>query len=248
MQTFTTVLRAAAFNVAFFAMTLVLAILYLPLLLAPPLIMMAAARTWIRLMLWLLKALVGLDHRVEGVANLPTTANGKRVPVLIAAKHQSAWETFAFNVLLADPVFIIKRELFWVPFYGWYAKHAGMIGIDRAGGAKALKKMMTEAKAALAAQRPIIIFPEGTRIAVGAAPQYQAGVAGLYQALDVTVVPVALNSGLFWGRRAFLKRPGTIAVKFLPAIPPGLPRAEFMAHLEAAIEGESGKMIGSRRK
>jgi 1-acyl-sn-glycerol-3-phosphate acyltransferase len=103
--------------------------------------------------------------------------------------------------------------------------------------------MIADARAALAAQRPIVIFPEGTRTAVGDAPNYQSGVAALYQALGVPVVPVALDSGLYWGRRAFLKRPGTITVKFLPAIPPGLPRPEFMARLEAAIESESGKMI-----
>ena len=120
-----TVLRAALFNVAFFIMTLTLSVLYLPLLLAPPLWMMAAARGWIRAMQWLLRVVVGLDHRVIGAGNLPTG------PALIAAKHQSAWETFAFNVLLVDPVFVIKRELFWIPFYGWFAHHAGMIGIDQ---------------------------------------------------------------------------------------------------------------------
>jgi 1-acyl-sn-glycerol-3-phosphate acyltransferase len=234
-------LRAATFNVAFFAMTLLLAILYLPLLLAPPLVMMAAARGWIRAMLWLLRVVVGLDHRAMGLENLP---NG---PVLIAAKHQSAWETFAFNVLLADPVFIIKRELFWLPFYGWYAKHAGMIGIDRAGRTKTLKRMIADSKAALAAHRPIVIFPEGTRTAVNAHPHYQTGVAALYQALGVPVVPVALNSGCYWSRRAFLKRPGTIAVTFLPAIPPGLPRAEFMARLERTIEAESGQLFVDAR-
>ena len=225
-----TVLRAALFNVAFFVMTLTLSVLYLPLLLAPPLWMMAAARGWIHAMQWLLRVVVGLDHRVIGAANLPSG------PALIAAKHQSAWETFAFNVLLTDPVFVIKRELFWIPFYGWFARHAGMIGIDRKGRASALKKMIADAKAALHAQRPIIIFPEGTRTVPGATPKYQTGIAALYHALGVPVVPVALNSGLYWGRRAFLKRPGTITVEILPPIPPGLPRDKFMRRLETSIE------------
>lgn len=231
-----TVLRAALFNVAFFIMTLTLSVLYLPLLLAPPLWMMAAARAWIRTMQWLLRVVVGLDHRVVGAANLPSG------PVLIAAKHQSAWETFAFNVLLADPVFVIKRELFWIPFYGWFARHAGMIGIDRKGRASALKKMIADARAALNARRPIIIFPEGTRTAPGTTPKYQAGIAALYQALGVPVVPIALNSGLYWGRRAFLKQPGTITVEMLPPIPPGLPRDEFMRRLETSIEDATRRL------
>ncbi|MGE5537477.1 MAG: lysophospholipid acyltransferase family protein [Gemmatimonas sp.] len=223
-----TLLRAAVFNALFLVTTALLAILFLPLLLAPPLTMEAAARYWIRFELWLLARIVGLDHRVLG--NLPDG------PFILAAKHQSAWETFAFNVLLKDPVFVIKRELFWVPFYGWYAKHAGMIGIDRKGRAATLRKMVTEARAALAANRPIVIFPEGTRTAPGTPPRYQPGIAALYQALAVPVVPCALNSGLTWGRRAFLKKPGTITVEYLPAIPPGLPRETFMRRLEDAIE------------
>lgn len=230
-----TLVRATAFNVLFWAMTALLAVLYLPLLLAPPLWMMAAARVWIRAMLWLLRAIVGLRTRAIGWENLTDQ------PVLIASKHQSAWETLAFNVLLRRPVFVIKRELFWVPFYGWYAHHAGMIGVDRKGGAKALRRMMEAAKTAVAARRPIVIFPEGTRTAPGAPPRYQPGTAALYQALGVPVVPVALNSGLFWGRRAFVKRAGTIVVEFLPPIQPGLPREEFMRRLEAAIE------MGTRR-
>jgi 1-acyl-sn-glycerol-3-phosphate acyltransferase len=231
-----TIARAALFNVAFFVMTLTLSALYLPLLLAPPLWMMAAARGWIRAMQWLLRVIVGLDHRVVGAANLPSG------PALIAAKHQSAWETFAFNVLLADPVFVIKRELFWIPFYGWFARHAGMIGIDRRGRASALKKMIADARAALAQRRPIVIFPEGTRTVPGATPRYQTGIAAVYHALDVPVIPIALNSGLFWGRRAFLKQPGTITVEILPPIPPGLPRDEFMRRLETSIEDATQRL------
>jgi 1-acyl-sn-glycerol-3-phosphate acyltransferase len=234
-----TALRAALFNALAFLITAVLSVLYLPLLLAPPLWMMAAARWWIGLLLWLLARIVGLRHRVVGEDNLPDG------PFIVAAKHQSAWETFAFNVLLDDPVFVIKRELFWVPFYGWFAKHAGMIGIDRKAGAASLRKMVAEARAALAAGRPIVIFPEGTRTAPGAAPHYQPGIAALYRALDVPVVPCALNSGLTWGRRAFLKKPGTITVAYLPPIPPGLPRDAFMARLQDAIETASARLAGT---
>jgi 1-acyl-sn-glycerol-3-phosphate acyltransferase len=231
-----TALRAALFNALALLITAVLALLYLPLMLAPPLWMQAAARVWIRLLFWLLAHIVGLSHRVVGESNLPTG------PFIVAAKHQSAWETFAFNVLLSYPVFVIKRELFRVPFYGWFAKHAGMIGIDRKGGASSLRQMVTEARAALAANRPIVIFPEGTRTAPGATPRYQSGIAALYQALGVPVVPCALNSGLTWGRRAFLKKPGLITIEYLPPIPPGLPRDDFMARLKDAIETASAKL------
>lgn len=231
-----TFVRAVLFNIVYWTMTMTLAVAYLPLLLLHPKWTIAGANAWIRGTLWLLRVIVGLDYRVVGVENRP------QGPVVIAAKHQSAWETLAFVALLWDPVFIIKKELLSVPFFGWYARHAGMIAIDRKGGGKALKQMMAEARAAVNAGRPLVIFPEGTRMAPGAPPHYQTGIAALYQMLAVPVVPAALNSGHFWGRRAFLKRPGTIVVEYLPAIPPGLAKADFMARLETAIEAASTRI------
>jgi 1-acyl-sn-glycerol-3-phosphate acyltransferase len=236
------VLRAVAFNVAFWMLTAILAVAYLPLLAFPPYATIAGANTWIRAILWLLRVTVGLDYRVVGAANRPTG------PVLIASKHQSAWETLALVVVLRDPVFILKKELLAIPFFGWYAHRAGMIGIDRKGGAAALKQMMADARAARDAGRPIVIFPEGTRTAPGAVPRYQTGIAALYQMLNVPVVPVALNSGLFWGRRAFVKQPGTITLEMLPPIAPGLPREAFMHRLQDVIEGASTRLAeGARR-
>jgi 1-acyl-sn-glycerol-3-phosphate acyltransferase len=229
-------LRSVAFNVAFWVLTAILAVVYLPLLAFRPYATIAGANSWIRGVLWLLRVIAGLDYRVVGAANRPPGA------ALIASKHQSAWETLAFVAILHDPVFILKKELLSVPFFGWYARRAGMIGIDRKGGAKALKRMMADARAAIAAGRPLVIFPEGTRTAPGAAPRYQTGIAALYQMLDVPVVPVALNSGLFWGRREFVKRPGTITVDILPPIAPGLPRDAFMRRLQDAIEEASRKL------
>jgi 1-acyl-sn-glycerol-3-phosphate acyltransferase len=236
-----TFLRAVAFNVAFWLVTAALAVAFLPLLPFSPRWTIAGANAWIRILLWLLRVIVGLDHRVTGAQNRPPG------PVLIASKHQSAWETLAFVVILGDPVFILKKELLAIPFFGWYARRAGMIGIDRKGGAKALKRMMADARAARDAGRPIVIFPEGTRTAPGAAPRYQTGIAALYQMLDVPVVPVALNSGLFWPRRAFIKRPGTIVLEYLPPIAPGLPREAFMRRLEDSIEGASNKLASAAR-
>jgi 1-acyl-sn-glycerol-3-phosphate acyltransferase len=223
-------LRALAFNIAFFGSTALLGLLGLPLLLAPRRSVMAFGRFWARSVLALLRAIIGLDGEIRGVEHLPKGA------CLIAMKHQSAWDTLILPVVLGDPAVVIKRELLWVPFYGWYAARAGSIAIDRRGGAGALRRMLAIARDAAAAGRPIVIFPEGTRTAPGQTLTYQSGVAALYQALAVPLVPAAVNSGLYWGRRSFVKRPGRIVLSFLEPIPPGLPRREVMAELEARIE------------
>jgi 1-acyl-sn-glycerol-3-phosphate acyltransferase len=137
---------------------------------------------------------------------------------------------------------VIKRELGWIPFYGWYALKAGMIPVDRAGGASALKRMVAASERALAQGRPILIFPEGTRSAVGAKPDYQPGIAALYRQLQIPLVPVAVNSGLFWGRRHFLKRPGRIVVEILPPLPPGRDRRAILDELETSIEVATARL------
>ncbi len=234
-------IRALLFNVAFYGVTTILGIFYLPLLLIPgkagQRAMMAAGRAWSALILWLLKVIIGLDFEVRGRQHLPAG------PCLIAAKHQSAWDTLMLPVLLGDPVVVLKRELFWIPFYGWYAKRAGMVAIDRKGGAKALRAMLRDAKARTVEDgRALVIFPQGTRTAPGVSAPYQPGVAALYGDLGLPCVPMALNSGLFWGRRAFTKRPGRIIVEFLPAIPPGLAKRDLLARLEAAIEPATARL------
>lgn len=223
-------LRSLAFNAGFFLLTAVLGVLGLPLLLAPRRIVMRFGRFWAGSVLALLKAVVGLDCEIRGLANIPTG------PCLIAMKHQSAWDTLILPVVLGDPAVVLKRELLWVPFYGWYAARAGSIAIDRGGRATALRRMLTASRNAAAAGRPIVIFPEGTRTAPGRHLPYQPGVAALYQTLAVPLVPAAVNSGLFWGRRSFLKRSGRITLEFLDPIPPGLPRRELMPELERRIE------------
>ena len=185
----------------------------------------------------LLRWCVGLDHEVRGRENLPDG------PVIIAMKHQSAWDTLAAPVIFARPAIVIKRELGFVPFYGWYALKAGMIPIDRGAGATALRRMIAAAERAKAAGRPIFIFPEGTRTAVGERRPYQPGVAALYRQLGMPLVPVAVNSGLFWGRRRFLKRPGRIVVEILPPMltsfreqHPGLEALYFITGADAILE------------
>ncbi len=223
-------LRALAFYIAFFGVTALLGVAGLPLLLAPRRWVMRFGRFWARCVLALLRAIVGLDGEIRGLEHIPAG------PSIIAMKHQSAWDTLILPLILDDFAVVLKRELLFVPFYGWYAARAGSIAIDRRGGAGALRPMVAAARQAAAAGRPIVIFPEGTRTAPGQRLTYQPGVAALYQALGLPVVPAAVNSGLFWGRRSFVKRPGRITLAFLEPIPPGLPRRQMMNELENRIE------------
>ena len=231
--------RALAFNLVFFVGTVVFGLAGLPFLLAPRRTAMRFGRFWAQAVLWALKVIVGLDGDIRGRENIPPGA------CLIAMKHQSMWDTLMLPPLLGDPAVVIKRELQFVPFYGWYATRAGSIFIDRKGGAGALRSLLAAAKRAVAAGRPVVIFPQGTRTAPGSpvseAP-YQPGIAALHRELGVPLVPAAVNSGLYWGRRAFMKRPGRIAVQFLEPIPPGLPRREVMPMLEARIEAATAAL------
>ncbi len=230
--------RALLFNAVLFGWTALLGTLTLPALLGPPRWSHAISRVWIAVLFGALKLIVGLDHEVRGRENLPEGA------FVIASKHQSAWDTLVWSTLFDQVAIVLKRELFMVPLFGWFLKRAGMIGIDRAQGASAMKRMLREARAAADAGRPLLIFPEGTRTPPGARRPYHPGIAALYLHLGLPVVPVALNSGLFWGRRSFLKHPGRIVLEFLPPIPPGLGRAAFMRELETRIETATDRLCG----
>lgn len=236
-----TVLRSALFNLAFFAFTAVAATLCLP---ALPLLDRAGhlrlLAWWARCVLGLLRATVGITVRVTGAEHLP-----REGPALIAAKHQSAFDTIVWLALLPRPAYVLKRELLRVPLYGWYARAAGMIAVDRAAGAAALRHLAKSGQEALDEGRQIVIFPEGTRTAPGTRRPYQPGIVALQARAGLPVVPVATDSGLFWGRRAFRKRPGTITVAVLPPIAPGLERAAFLTRLAQAIEGETDRLLAS---
>lgn len=226
-----TVLRSALFNLYFFGC---LAALLLVLWVVLPLkraVLGRVASLWARSVCWGLAHLVGLDHQVLGGDNLP--AGG----AVYACKHQSAWDTVIFLTLFGDAVYVLKRELLSIPLWGWYARKHRSIAVDRAGGAGALKKMVRDTRAALAEDRAVVIFPEGTRMAPGTRRPYHPGVAALYAMTDAPIIPVALNSGLFWGRRSFVKRPGRITLEFLPAMPRGLTKEQFLATLEERIQG-----------
>jgi 1-acyl-sn-glycerol-3-phosphate acyltransferase len=232
-------LRALAFNLLLYLFTAGMALLGLPVLLASRRRAMTFGAGWAAAVLKLLAWTVGLRHEVRGREHLPPG------PAIIAMKHQSAWDTFAVPVIFDDPAIVLKRELMLIPFYGWYLWKAGMIPVDRKAGAAALKKMVAAGERAAAEGRPIVIFPEGTRTAVGARRPYQPGVAALYRQLALPLVPVAVNSGLFWGRRQFLKRPGRITVEILPALPPGRERHAVMAELEERIEAATARLVGT---
>jgi 1-acyl-sn-glycerol-3-phosphate acyltransferase len=226
-------LRAAAFNVAFYAWTAIMLLVCWPILAMPRLWMVAAMEFWAKGVMALLHRLVRLGYEMRGRENIPPG------PCIVAAKHQSAWDTIVFHFAVRDPAVVMKRELMSIPIYGWLARRAGMIPVDREGGAAALKAMIVAARRAVAAGRPIVIFPQGTRVAPGKRAPYLPGVAALYRDLKLPVVPVAVNSGCFWPRRSFTRRPGTIVLEFLPPIAPGLSRADFAAELERRIETAS---------
>lgn len=226
-------LRSLLFMAWFLALTLIMAILFLPLLALPRKATVWMARHWARATLWGLEFFAGVRERRIG--QVPKGA------VLVASKHMSMWDTLALYLALDDPGIVLKRELLRIPFYGWYLNKAAAIPIDRGAGADALRRMTHAAENVLAQGRPILIFPEGTRKKPGAPPDYKPGVAALYGLLDVPCVPVALNSGVFW--QGFTKKPGTIVLEFLPAIPPGLKRDDFMHRLEDAIETATNKLL-----
>jgi len=232
-------IRSALFQVAFYLWTALSLVLCTPLLLGPRRGVIRAQDYWARGALWLLQVLAGIRLEVRGREHLPQGA------AIVASKHQSAFDTFIYHLLLPDPAIVMKRELMLIPFYGWYARRAGMIVVDRKAGANALKRLVRDAKAALGLNRQILIFPEGTRTAPGVRLPYQPGVVALYSQLNAPLVPVALNSGLHWPRRRFRKYPGTITIEFQPPIPPGLPRKEFSARLEQAIESASDRLAGA---
>jgi len=229
-------LRSAAFNLAYVAWTTVLGVVLLPALLMSRRVNMAIARLWARGVLTLLRALVGLTHQLRGLEYRPTS------PAIVALKHQSTWETVLLLLLLPDAAVVYKRELHLIPLFGWFIRKLEMVPIDRGAGSTAVRSLLRRARACVAQRRIIAVMPEGTRVAPGVRGPYHPGIAALYGDLGLPVVPVALNAGLFWGRRSFLKRPGVITLEFLPPIPPGMDRPTFMAELQARIETASDRL------
>lgn len=232
-------LRSLLFNVAFFVWTTVVILSGAPTLILPKGALWAVGLFWIAGVLWLLKVIVGIRVDVRGREHLPDGA------CIVASKHQSALETLVLTAMLNRPAFVLKHELIWIPVFGWYLNKLKMVDIDRSKGGGAIAGMVERAKKVAATGRPIIIFPEGTRRAPGAPPRYRRGSMALYAALDLPLVPVALNSGLFWARRSFIKRPGTVVIEVQPPIPPGRPAEQAQRQLQNAIEQATDKLLAA---
>jgi 1-acyl-sn-glycerol-3-phosphate acyltransferase len=237
----TILLRSIVFNVLFYLNTVAYLIVALPTFFMPYRAIVAVAQSWGRTNLRLLR-IAGIGYEIRGIEKLP------KGPLIVAAKHQSAWETFALLPLFENPFFIMKRELQWIPIFGWLTIKGRMVPVDRGAGSQALAAMVERARIELADSRQLIIFPEGTRRPPGAEPRYKYGVAHLYATEGVPCVPVALNSGLFWPRRSILRHPGTVIVEILDPIMPGLEKDEFFRRLQSELEAATSRLIEEGRR
>jgi 1-acyl-sn-glycerol-3-phosphate acyltransferase len=207
-------------------------------LLLPRHVTMWGIKTYSGALRWGMRVICGIETEIRGTEHLPDG------PFLYAGKHQCMFDIFVPFIVTSDPAIIMKRELLWYPFLGWYALKSDMIPIDRAGTTKTLRRMVAAAKMRAGIGRQVVIFPEGTRTAPGAAPQYHAaGVVALYKALDVPIVPVATNAGLCWPAHGTLRRPGRIVYEILPPIPAGLDRKVMMQRLESDMETAADALL-----
>ena len=236
------IIRSVVFNVLFYLILVPYLMVAMPTLLLPRWGIIRLAQHWGRVNLHLLRIVCGITVEWRGLEKIPAGA------CLVAAKHQSVWETFALLTLFRDPTYILKRELLWLPLFGWAAWRARMIPVDRGGGKPALAAMAAHVRDALAAGKQIIIFPEGTRRPAGAEPKYKYGIAHLYGEGIAACVPIALNSGLFWPRRQFLRYPGTITVEILDPIAPGLAIDVFFERLQRDLEAATARLIAQGRR
>lgn len=236
-----TALRSIIFKITFYVMLALFLILGSPLLLMRRIDAIRGLQAWGRTLNWLLRVICNIRVEVRGAENIPDG------PLLVVGKHQSTWETFALPALFNDPCMVEKKELFYVPVFGWpWTYKFRMIGVVRSAGATALKDLIRRAKEEIADGRQIIILPEGTRSAVGAPTNYKPGASALYTNLDVPCLPFGLNAGLCWPRRGGLK-PGTIVVEFGKVIPPGLARKPFEAQMQDAIENITNRLVAEFR-
>ncbi|MCA3721436.1 1-acyl-sn-glycerol-3-phosphate acyltransferase [Phenylobacterium sp.] len=230
--------RSLLFAAAFYSWSVICAILLVPVLAMPRRWLLLGMRLWSRSVNSLLRVICGVRVDIRGLENVPAG------DALIASKHQTMFDVFVQFGVLKGSLFVLKKELMIIPIFGWIALRIGSIVVDRDGQAAALRDMVRRAQEQFRlGDRQLVIFPEGTRKAPGAPPDYKPGVAGLYRELGVQVHPVATNAGLHWPARGFLRRPGVIVYEFLEPIPPGLKRAEFMRLLEERIETASNRLL-----
>jgi 1-acyl-sn-glycerol-3-phosphate acyltransferase len=225
--------RSAAFMLVMWLLTPIYAIIAILTFPLPPLTRYRIISGWALFMLWWLKVTCGITHRIIGVKNIPDS------PHIILSKHQSAWETLAFQKIFPPQVWVLKRELLWIPFFGWGLAMTSPIAINRSAGREALKQMVDQGKDRLKKGFWVVIFPEGTRMAPGARGKYHIGGAWLATHTQTSVVPVAHNAGEFWGKNSFLKKPGVITISIgKPISSAGLKPDALNELVENWIEGE----------
>lgn len=229
-KTPTVFVRSLIFNIYIRITSSVSFILLIPFLFFGQKAACIACKIWASNSIFAAKYIAGIDY--EMVGEIPSA------PAVIACKHQSAWETAIFHVLLTNTAYVCKKELMYIPLFNLFMWASGQIPVDRKAGASSIKNLIRSVRERVAAKRHVVIFPEGTRMKYGAEPDYKAGVAALYSSVDVEIFPVALDSGKFWARNSFWKRPGIITLSFLPAIEKGLSKKEFMRVLEEKTEAE----------
>ena len=229
-------IRSALFNIFFIGWTILLLSTLWLLIPIPKQIFRKAVALWPHGSFPLMRYLLGLTFEQRGLENIPNE------PVIYASKHQSAWDTMYFLWHHKDNAYVMKGELNRIPFWKWYMDKCQHVVVDRRGGTSAMREMISDTKSILADKRSVIIFPEGTRVAPGETRRYHPGIAALYSQTNATVIPVALNSGYFWGRRHFIKKPGVLTIQFLPPIPKNMERKAFMKELEIRIESATRKL------
>jgi 1-acyl-sn-glycerol-3-phosphate acyltransferase len=234
-------LRSLVFNVLFYLVLVFWIIVALPTFALPVRAVFTVAGWWAKSSLFLMRVVCNIKVEFRGVEKIP------KGPLLVASKHQSFWETFALLQFFERPIFILKRQLTWIPVFGQFLVKANMVAIDRTAGAKALLSMTRRARDAVRGGFQLVIFPEGTRTPPGAPPAYKTGIAQIYVTCGVPCLPVALNSGLFWPRRTFMRYPGTLLVEFLDPLPAGLPRDEFLNRIRTTIEEATSRLVESGR-
>ena len=230
-------LRSLVYVALFYLWTAFVAIGATPILLGPVSWTYRMFNFWGRGVVGLLP-ICGIRVEVRGRQFIPTGA------ALVAPKHQCMLDIFAQFTWLPASAFVMKQELAWIPWFGWYARTAGCIVIDRAGGSKTMRQVIREGTELFRLGRQVVTFPEGHRQPPGAPPDYKPGIAALYRELNVPVYPVATNAGVHWPAHGFTRKPGLIVFEYLEPIPPGLKRAEFMRVLEERIETKSKELMG----
>ena len=230
-------LRSILFNIFFYGFTAIACILLVPTLLLPRSTVLKVTKFYLDVVALIEKYILGLTYEVRGIEYQP-----KEGTYIAAAKHQSAYETLKLYHLFGDPTIVLKKELLRIPIFGVFLRKLDVIAIDRKNKEESIKAIIEGAKRMQKQNRPIVIFPQGTRVHVNATTKekpYKGGIVKMYSQTDIPVIPLALNSGLFWGRNSFIKKPGKVVFEFLPAIEPGLPDKKVMKALEDRLEERS---------